>query len=314
MWKNLQKSIFGFPNTAKYFLINIGVRSFIYLAWVMPYRLRVWFFGAVFSACVGILTSRLNRAKKNVRLVYPAMAQREVNRIAWACLNNFGRTIIEIFSAHNFCKRTAEWTMSGSGLEALEQANKDGRAVILITGHFANFSATGTYLTQKGFDVASLYRPLNNRFLNGIYQRSIELLVKKNFARKRNDFRKMHNHLKNKGILLIIADQYIDRGENLFFLGKPTMTTLSPAKLALKFDALLVPNYAIRAKDGINFELIFEAPIPPSNPCDMMQLFNDSLARRIEQNPEQWLWTHNRWKPHRDAKRLAALTGPKPAS
>ncbi len=66
--------------------------------------------------------------------------------------------------------------------------------------------------------------------------------------------------------------------------------------MALKYDALLVPFYGIRNADGFGFSVVVEAPIPPSDPLTMTQAANDSLERRITENPDQWFWIHRRWK------------------
>lgn len=67
--------------------------------------------------------------------------------------------------------------------------------------------------------------------------------------------------------------------------------------MALKYDAVLIPTYAIRQPDGLSFQIIVDPPIPQGTPEAMTQALNDNLERLIRRYPEQWFWIHRRWKP-----------------
>ena len=86
------------------------------------------------------------------------------------------------------------------------------------------------------------------------------------------------------------------QGEPLSFFGKTAYTATSVAKMALKYNALLIPFFAERQTDGITFELHFDKPISHGKPDVMTQQLNDLLEQRIRTKMDQWLWTHKRWK------------------
>jgi KDO2-lipid IV(A) lauroyltransferase len=88
----------------------------------------------------------------------------------------------------------------------------------------------------------------------------------------------------------------MQHGEPLTFFGREARTALSAAELALKYDAALVPTYAIRQPDGLTFEIVVEAPIPPGTAAEMTQALNDSLERLVRGHIDQWFWIHRRWK------------------
>ena len=85
-------------------------------------------------------------------------------------------------------------------------------------------------------------------------------------------------------------------GEVLDFLGQPSKTILSPAELALKFKAYLIPFFGIRNEDGFSFTALFEKPIEHTDSMIMSQQLNDRLSEHISYNPDQWFWIHRRWK------------------
>jgi KDO2-lipid IV(A) lauroyltransferase len=84
-------------------------------------------------------------------------------------------------------------------------------------------------------------------------------------------------------------------GAVLQFFGQDALTSLSPAEMALRYNALIVPTYGIRRNDG-GFDLLIEAPIPHSTAEAMTQALNDSLETQVRAHMDQWLWTHRRWK------------------
>ena len=93
----------------------------------------------------------------------------------------------------------------------------------------------------------------------------------------------------------VVLDQSMGDGAILRFFGHEALTALSPAEMALRYNALVVPTYGIRRPDG-GFDMVIEAPIPHSDPETMTQALNDSLEAQVRLHMDQWLWTHRRWK------------------
>ena len=74
--------------------------------------------------------------------------------------------------------------------------------------------------------------------------------------------------------MAILLDEKYAEGVRLPFLGRPALTSLAAAQLALKYDLLMVPAYGIRSDDGDHFNVVFEDPIPHGDPVAMTQAFN----------------------------------------
>jgi len=125
---------------------------------------------------------------------------------------------------------------------------------------------------------------------------ALERVGKPVFPRGRRGLADLLRFLKSGGMTALLVDLHVKRGETLSFFGQPAKTALSAAELALKFDAPLVPAYAIRQPDGLSFEIVIEAPVPPGDPADMMQAVNDSIEAMARRHMEQWFWIHRRWK------------------
>lgn len=279
-----------------HWLQDRAIRGLIWVLLRLPYAQRVWLCGWVMSRIVAPVAGYRGRVRENLALVLPDLPQAEVARLALAVPDNVGRTIIEIYSGAAFTARAAATPPEGAGLAALDAAHAAGRPVILVTGHFGNYDASRAALLARGFRVGALYRNMKNTFFNAHYVQAISAIGTPLFPRGRAGLTDMVRHLKSGGMLGLLIDQHMAHGAALTFFGVAAQTALSAAELALKYDALLVPTYAIRLPDGLNFRIIVEAPIAHGTPQAMTQALNDSLEALVRRHPEQWFWIHRRWK------------------
>lgn len=277
-------------------LSNLAIRAVIGAALLVPYRLRVPMVGWIVSRVVAPMAGWHHRVRDNLALVCPDLPLREVKRLMRAVPNNAGRTLIEIYSGRAFTDRFAHAPLIGPGVAALEEAHNAGRPVVLVTGHFGNYDAPRAALIAKGFNVGALYREMNNGFFNDHYVEAISTIGTPVFPRGRRGLTELVRFLRAGNMSGFLIDQYMREGAALSFFGKPARTALSAVELALKFDALVVPIYGLRLPNGLDFEVICEAPIPAGDPTDMTQALNDSLEAMVRQHMDQWFWIHRRWK------------------
>jgi Kdo2-lipid IVA lauroyltransferase/acyltransferase len=281
---------------AKHWLQDRASRALIWGLLRLPYPLRVRLCGWVMAHVIAPVAGYRARVRDNLALVMPSLPATEIARLQRAVPDNVGRTLIEIYSGAEFSARVAATPPEGAGLAALDEAHRAGRPVILVTGHFGNYDASRAALIARGFRVGALYRPMKNRFFNAHYVAAISRIGTPLFPRGRAGLSVMVRHLKSGGMLGLVIDQHMQHGAPLTFFGVGAQTALSAAELALKYDALLVPTYAIRLPDGLNFKIVVEAPIAVDTPEKMTQALNDSLETLVRAHLDQWLWIHQRWR------------------
>lgn len=279
-----------------HWLQDRALRGLIRVLLCLPYRWRVPLCGWVLSRVIAPVAGYRQRIRDNLALVLPGLPEAEVARILRAVPDNVGRTVIEIYSGAEFIAHAVRHPLTGGGVAALEDAHKAGRPVILVTGHFGNYDASRAALIARGYRVGALYMPMGNRYFNEHYVQAISGIGTPLFPRGRTGLAAMVRHLRSGGMLGMLVDQHMGHGEQLSFFGRPAMTALSAAELALKYDALLVPTYAVRQADGLSFDIIVEQPIPEGTPEAMTQALNDSLEALVRQHLDQWFWIHRRWK------------------
>ena len=220
----------------------------------------------------------------------------EVKRLARAVPNNAGRTIIEMYSGDELIERAMKHPLSGPGLAELDAAIAAKRPIIVVSGHIGNHDAGRAALIKRGYPFGGLYRPMKNPYFNAHYVAAISKLGTPLFPRDKRGMAAMIRFLRAGGMLGLLIDQHMGHGARLSFFGHDAMTALSAAEMAIKYDALLIPIYAIRLENGLDFQIVVESPIPRGTPEAMTQALNDSLEALVRQHLDQWLWIHRRWK------------------
>ncbi len=277
-------------------LTSLAFRAVVWALLRLPYRLRVPLAGALVSRIVAPLAGYTGRIRENLALVMPDMPQAEVRRMMRAVPDNVGRTIAELWSGAEFLNQIRDLPLTGPGVAALEEAQHDGRPVILSTAHFGNYDVARAVLIARGYRVGALYRPMVNASFNKRYLRAISAIGTPLFPRGRDGMGRMIRFLRDGGMLGILTDQHMRTAQQFTFFGKPARTATSAADLALKYDADIIPIFAVRQPDGLSFRIVVDAPIPRSTAAEMTQSINDGIERIVRQHPEQWFWIHRRWK------------------
>ena len=210
---------------------------------------------------------------------------------------NYGMTFIEYIFLDYFRKNNNHVEIIG--LNNISEQIEGGKPVIFVSGHFANFELMSMEITKKNINLATIYRPLNNFFLNPLMEFLRKKYVCKNQIKKGiNGVRESIEFIKKKHSIALMIDQRVSEGEKVSFFGKPSLTTTLPAQLALKYDLKIIPVFIERIKNDA-FKLEFQKEINPNNFKNKLELtkeLNIILEKMIFKNPNQWIWTHNRWK------------------
>tara|TARA_B100001057_G_scaffold499916_1_gene612501 strand:+ start:2227 stop:3087 length:861 start_codon:yes stop_codon:yes gene_type:complete len=219
-----------------------------------------------------------------------------ITRLMW---NNYGRIFAEYMFIKNFRYGKLATKIQIEGQEILDQIKKNEKQVVFVSGHFSNFELMAMYLEKTGIRLSTIYRPLNNIFLNGIMERIREKFICKYQIKKGIGGLKKLISLKKKNFsTALMIDQRVSEGifSNLF--NQKALTTTIPAQLVKKFSIPVVPVYIERIT-GLNFKISIQNPIHFSKEDSIETItlkLNQTLEIMILRKPEQWIWSHNRWK------------------
>ena len=181
----------------------------------------------------------------------------------------------------------------------LEKIKLDQEPVIFISGHFNNFELMAMHLEKSGINLAAVYRPLNNKFLNPIMENIRKKYICKNQIKKGiSGTKQLLQHFKKKTSIALMIDQRVSEGIKSKFFNEDAFTTTIPAQFVKKFNTKIVPIYIERLKNN-SFKLKVDNPIIFNDTESVKSItlyLNKVIEKMIIKNPEQWIWTHNRWK------------------
>ena len=221
------------------------------------------------------------------------------SKIASNVLGNYGRIFAEYVYLKKFRNNDLKKFVSIDGLEHLENLKKHNKKAVFISGHFNNFELMAMEIEKAGIDLATIYRPLNNIFLNETMEKIRKENICKNQIKKgRSGSREIiKNLIEGKSIALMI-DQRVREGKKVKFFSNLATTTTIPAQLVKKYNCELVPIYIERKKSNY-FKIYISEPIKVSKTKSILEItefLNQVLEKMILKNIDQWIWTHDRWK------------------
>ncbi len=221
----------------------------------------------------------------------------EKEKIVSNMWKNYGYTFIEYVFLNYFRKNSGHVKVEGETI--VKNISTKAKPVIFISGHFSNFELMSMQITKTDISLAAIYRPLNNYFLNPFMEYLRKKYVCKNQIKKGiNGVREAIDFI-NKGVsIALMIDQRVSEGEKINFFGKPALTTTLPAQLAIKYNLKIVPVFIERDKKN-DFRIKFLEEIDPlkfNDKFDLSKKLNNILEMMIKSNPNEWIWSHNRWK------------------
>jgi len=282
----------------KYFIQFI----FIYSLFII-FRLLGLKLASSLSSKIAILIGPFFRSKSlitsNILKALPNLKQNEINKISISMWGNYGRILSEYVFIKDIRKSKIQNIIEVEGQEILEKIKKDNKPVIFVSGHFNNFELMALHIERSGINLAAVYRPLNNKFLNHIMEKIRKKYICKNQIKKGiSGTRELLNCFKNNISVALMIDQRVSQGIKSNFFKYEALTTTIPAQFARKYNCEIVPVY-IERKNNFNFKLTIHKPIDyrVDDTIENITLkLNALLEEMILKNPDQWIWSHNRWK------------------
>ena len=260
-------------------------------------------FALIISSKLFSFFGPLFRSKKiiysNLTNAFPNLNEFEKSKITKTMWCNYGKILAEYIFIKNFRETKLEQNVIVKGQEILEKIQINKKPVIFISGHFNNFELMAMHIDKSGIDLAAIYRPLNNKYLNTIMEKIrrnyiCNKQVKKGIA----GTKLLLKYFRNGTSIALMIDQRVSQGLRSNFFNKKASTTSIPAQFVKKFKCDVVPIY-IERSNNINFKITIKEPIKFSDYSTIDGITNDLnkvLQDMIIKNPEQWIWTHNRWK------------------
>ena len=231
-----------------------------------------------------------------------SLSKQRKNEIALGSYKSLMFNVAEFMENQYVSKETLLSKGHIKNAEIIEKAIKEERKIIFITAHYGGWELALPYIALKFGTVAVVNRKMNNPYIHDMYEKARDknnvVMLEKKVAAKG-----MIKAFKNNQHVAVVIDQHIGTGEQIKFCEQDVMATDSTSRLALKFDAIIIPiiaqmndfrDYDIKVGNAIDTK---EIEFKTDNKInELTQLQSDVIEVQVKEKPEQWFWQHKRFK------------------
>ena len=286
-------------NKIKYFFQYICI-SFLFIIFKSLGLKKSLIVSAKIFSIMGPLFRSNILSYNNLTVAFPNLTEIEKKDIIQKMWLNYGKILSEYVFIKNFrFSKDYNKNIIVENQEILEKIKKNSEPVIFISGHFNNFELMAMHIEKSGIDLAAIYRPLNNKYLNPTMENiRKKYICKKQIKKGISGTKEILKYFKNGTSIALMIDQRVSEGIMCNFFNRSALTTTIPAQFVKKFQTKIVPVYIERTSDN-KFKIKFYEILNFSNDDTIESItidLNKILENMIIKNPDQWIWTHNRWK------------------
>ncbi len=282
----------------KYFIEYIFILTLLIIFKIIGYK-NASNLGDIIGKLIGPLFRSKKKIINNLKSSNIGENEEERNRIIKTMWGNYGRILAEYPYLRKFNEKTYSKYISIEGLEYLEEIKKNKKKVVFVSGHFNNFELMAMQIENSGIDLAAIYRPLNNIFLNKTMEEIRKNhICKVQIKKGKSGTKDLLKYFKKGYSIALMIDQRVSEGAQVKLFNNIAYTTTIPAQIVKKYNCEIVPVYIYRLNKSF-FKMTVYKPIQFEKDIsieNITQELNYKLEKMIIKNPEQWIWSHDRWK------------------
>lgn len=283
------------------YILFLLYRLFKFIVLLFPKSFMKSFLDGVTNLAYFVNIEHKKYAKANLDFVYgDSISEERKYEIIKESYRNLVYNFYEFIENQTLDIKGFEQKITVENEHFILDAIKNNRKIILITGHYGNWEYGSTFVPLKYGPTTMVGRPMNNKYFNAELdatrtRNNTQMLAKKGASQ---GFVKA---LKNNRMIGIVVDQHNGNGIEVEFLGHRVKQVSSSSRLAVKFDAVILPLFF--TMDGFGkYTAKFYEPIDPRDHVNENQIFHltqaqaDVISKHVLNKPEQWFWQHRRFK------------------
>jgi len=244
------------------------------------------------------------RALDNLRASYPEKSEEWIWQTGRRSFEQLVMLTIDILFTPRLVKKD-NWRRYSryKNTERAKWMMQEGRGLLMVAAHYSNFEIVGYLLGLFGFNIYSIARPLDNKYINnylyGVRKRAGQRIIDKKGATSL-----MERLISTGSTLCFIADQDAGKkGVFVDFFGRKASTYKSIGLLAITNNMPIVVGYSRRIDNRFFFEIGVNRIIMPEEWADkedplkwVTAEYTKAIEDFVRQDPTQYWWLHRRWK------------------
>ncbi|OWY23574.1 hypothetical protein C7N43_03490 [Sphingobacteriales bacterium UPWRP_1] len=236
----------------------------------------------------------------NLRRCFPEKTEAEIAGIAWKFYRNFCDILVENIKIFNLSPDELSRRCRLLNTGTAENLYQNGQSIIAVTGHYCNWEWCAVISRSVKIKIITIYRPLANAHINqyGLQSRMAYGML---FVPNHQTSATFEQYKNQPAVYTFLADQNPGKMSKAIwttFFNQPTACPVGPEKHAMLHNYPVYYLYLQRVKRGYyTMELIKLTDTPATTqPGEITAAYMHTLENIIKQKPENWLWTHRRWK------------------
>ena len=284
-------------------IIFILVYPLIWILSILPLQLLFIFSDVIYFLLYYVFGYRKNVVRNNLRLAFPEKTKDERLEIEKKSFKHFVDIFMLMIKSFTISEKEVLRRMHLTNPEVLEKVVKNGKGLVMLTGHYANWEWT-IHLIRPflPFDLFAAYKKINNKYFDRAQIKSrnkfgSHLILNKDF------YKLIYTNKKEGklGLYGLISDQspLLDHKVHWGnFMGLRVPLITGPELLAKRFDLTYTYLHTKRLKRGYyesTLEVLSENPNDFAN-YELTNLYFQELEKQIRKAPEFYFWTHKRFK------------------
>jgi KDO2-lipid IV(A) lauroyltransferase len=269
---------------------------------LLPYSWGVSFGGTIGKLVFILIPKERRRTLSHLKAAFgEEKSDQELERVGRSVFEHYGKTLAELALIDKMAKRFNE-LVTTSGYEHLDKGLRDGKGIIIVTGHIGNWEIMGGYSAMNGYPLTVIAKKIYYDKYNALLV-NLRARMKVETIFRDDSVKKMLSVLRKNRILGFLVDQDVDTIEGVFvnFFGRPAYTSTAPIRFAMASGSPVIPAFIVR--DGMRHHVTVMPPLEISRTGDKDEDLRVNTQRWvtlqekvIREYPHMWVWNHRRWK------------------
>jgi len=244
------------------------------------------------------------RALDNLHASFPEKSEQWIHQTGQRSFEHIVMLAIDVLFTPRLVKKY-NWRRYSryKNIERAKWLMQEGRGLLMVAAHYSNFEIMGYLLGLFGFNIYSIARPLDNKFISR-YVYNIRKRVGQKIIDKKGAAELMEKLASTDTTLCFIVDQDAGKkGVFVDFFGRKASTYKSIGLLAITNNMPIVVGYSRRVDNRFYFEIGVQRIIFPeewAKKDDPLKWVTAEYTKAIEEfvrvDPSQYWWLHRRWK------------------
>ena len=259
--------------------------------------------GGLLGRIFGALSGKTRLARRQMAAALPEIPPDRIAGMVTAMWDNFGRTVAELTQLRKFSRDGVfEDRVEVVGVEHVAPLVDDDKGALLFTGHFGNWELLPVFTSRKSgcLSMSSIERP-TTRFVDRMIVANRSDVVLSHIPKGADGARLLIRALRQKQHVGTFVDQRMNDGIPVPFFGRPAMTAVAIAQLAVSMKLPIVGG-CVERLGGARFRITVTPPLQWTSSGDrdadalaLMTEINRIVETWVRRRPDQWLWIHRRW-------------------